>query len=169
MSCFIHHRAASPLEENIACSTGTESSGMVVGGEVKGDVSRGKWKQGLQGQEVLPPWALLGQEELCANWSRSQESSTPGTGANRCDTTACRNSEKDDQSGRKLIWQSLVLGWNWDHQEDSTGATSSKLISFGLRHTKEKTALLLVSSSCCFLKIVYFLSLLNFYCVSSEL
>lgn len=76
---------------------------MVARGDVKGAISRWKWKEALKGQEVLPKWSWLGQENLCANWSRSQDSSIPGTGANRCDTKACRNSEKDDQSGSKCL------------------------------------------------------------------
>lgn len=67
-------------------------------------------RRALKGRRCFPDELWLGQEDLCANWSRSQDSSIPGTGANRCDTTACRNSEKDDQSGSKCLIDLPVLG-----------------------------------------------------------
>lgn len=66
-------------------------------------------RRGWNGRRCFPDELWLGQEDLCANWSRSQDSSIPGTGANRCDTTACRNSEKDEQNGSKCLTDLPVL------------------------------------------------------------
>lgn len=102
MSYFIHHRAAPPTEESTGWLTGTKKWNCFRG-EVKGAISRWKWKEGLKGQEVLPRWALAGTGGPLSNPIQIPDNSTPGTEANRCDTTTCRNSERDDQGNSKYL------------------------------------------------------------------
>lgn len=109
MNYFIHHRAASPMEENTGWSTGTKTNEMIVRGEVKGPISRWKWKERLKGQEVLPGWALAGTGGPLCKLIQILGQIHSWNWGNRCDTTACRNSEKGDQSGSKCLTNLPVL------------------------------------------------------------